>query len=125
MLMYHDLSYQVLGAAFTVHKSVGSGLLENIYQRAYEIELKYLGIPHVIHKRHEVTHSDESCGEYYSDLLVANKMILEIKAVKAFDADMEAQILNYMRLSKCRVGYLINFRNAKVQYKRFVRLLDN
>ncbi|MFP4364979.1 MAG: GxxExxY protein [Spirochaetia bacterium] len=125
MLMYHDLSYQVLGAAYTVHNSVGPGLLESIYQRAYEIELRYLGIPHVIHRRYEVLHRNESCGEYYSDLEIENKLIVEIKAVQGFDANMEAQILNYMRLSRCRVGYLINFRNAKVQYKRFVRLLDD
>ena len=59
-------------------------------------------------------------GKYYADLVVDNRIILELKAVKKFDGSMEAQIINYLRISGIKVGYLVNFRNEKVESKRYI-----
>ena len=119
-LIYKQLSDKVLQAAFTVHSSVGSGLLESVYQKALEVELEFLNIPFASQVPLRVFHRNKLVGDFFADIIVDGKIILELKAVKSINSVSEAQLLNYLCVSKLPVGYVINFRNAVLEFKRFV-----
>ena len=120
MLLYEELSNQVVGAVFNVHNELKGGLLESCYHNALFFELKSVGLNVTYNAPFNVYYRNEQVGEYYADLLVNNKIIIEIKSVSALSSAHEAQLLNYLHISKCRVGYLINFQGQRVVWKRFV-----
>ena len=119
-LIHKELSQKVLGAVFSVHNILGPGLLESAYEGALVIELQHLGIPLERQKVYPVYYKGELAGAYIADMVVADTIILELKSVQSLNQTMEAQIINYLRLSKIPVGYLVNFRNTRVAWKRFV-----
>lgn len=105
-----------------MHREVGGGLLEEYYQECLEIELGLRAIPFQSRAK-LVTHykSTRLKKEYISDLIVFGGLIVELKAVSAITGEHEAQLINYLRLSRQPVGYLINFAPiAGVEWKRFV-----
>jgi len=110
----------VLGAAFTVHNVLGPGLLESAYEGAICVELKHLGLRVERQPVFPLSYRGEYIGAYIADLVVEGTIILELKAVKGLSPAMEAQIINYLKLSRLPVGYLLNFRNTRVGWKRFV-----
>jgi GxxExxY protein len=118
--LFPDLSHKVLSLAFSVHNILGLGLLESCYEGALVVELKHAGIPHQRQQVFPLHYKGELVGAYIADLVVDNKIILELKSVQAIHPAMEAQLLNYMRLSQIRVGYLINFNATRLQWQRFV-----
>lgn len=118
-IIERKLSDQLLGMAFTIHNILGPGLLEHCYEEAYCIELRLARIPFERQKVFALQYRGEYIGGYIADLVVDNKVILELKSVQAFNNAMEAQIINYLRLSKCPVGYLLNFNGTRVEWKRF------
>lgn len=93
------MSDKVLQAAFTVHSSVGSGLLESVYQKALEVEIEFLKIPFASQVPLRVLHRNKLVGDYYADIIVDGKIILELKAVKSINSVAEAQLLNYLSIS--------------------------
>lgn len=106
----NELSYKIIGAAIEVHKIMGKGLLESVYHQCLKEEMNIRGIKYesefkipVIYKG-KVLESDFRC-----DLLVENTIIVELKAVQEFHPIHEAQLLNYMQLTKAPKGILINF----------------
>ena len=117
-VLFKELSESVVGAAYYVHNSLGLGLLEKVYEGAMVIELRHLGLKVEQQVRYPVSYRGEPVGDYFADLVVEQKIILELKAVKELTGVMEAQLINYLRLSGIPVGYLMNFRNARVEYKR-------
>ena len=119
-ILHKVLSDSVLGAVFKVHNYLGPGLLESAYEGAMVIELKKRGLDVQRQVVYPLFYEGEMAGAYVADLVVAGKMILELKSVKELNPNMEAQLLNYLRLSKVSLGYLINFRNARVEWKRRV-----
>jgi len=119
-LIYNELSDIVLMAAGNVHRSVGAGLLESVYQQAFVIELRHLGVPFTAQQPFRVYHRKQLAGEFFADIVVDNKIILELKSVNAFSSAMEAQLLNYLSISKIKVGYLINFHGSFLKWKRMV-----
>ena len=116
-LIHKELSDKVLGAVFCVHNILGPGLLESAYEGALVIEFSRLGNPLERQKAYLFYYKGELAGAYIADLVVANTIILKLKSVQALNAVMEAQLLNYLKLSKIPVGYLINFRNTRVECK--------
>ena len=119
----NEISKYIVNAAYKVHKSLGPGLLENAYEQClfYELEKSALKVE----KQKAIPLSYEEIQldvGYRLDLLVENKVIIEIKAVAEFDEVHFAQILTYLRLSKCKLGLLINFNVELIKYgiKRFV-----
>jgi GxxExxY protein len=114
--------YELMGAAFEVHNVQGGGLGEEIYQESLELELEFRGIPYC--RKQELTvyyKGKELDKKYIPDLFVFDKIVVEIKAVAALCAEHEAQIMNYMRITKQPIGYLINFGPiGKLEYKRFI-----
>jgi len=119
-LIYKQLSDKVLQAAFSVHSSVGSGLLESVYQKALEVELEFLNVPFASQVPLRVFHRNKLVGDFFADIIVDGKIILELKAVKSLNSVAEAQLLNYLSISGLSVGYLFNFRNTSLSWKRMV-----
>jgi len=106
----NELSEIIIGCAIRVHKSLGPGLLESAYEECLYYELKKTGLQVVKQKALPLVYEEVKldCG-YRVDLLVENKVIMEIKSVEAFNDIFLAQVLTYLRLSNCKLGLLINF----------------
>ena len=118
--IHKSLSNKVLAMAFAVHRSLGCGLLESAYEGAYAVELAHSGIPFERQKVYPVIYRDEYVGAYIADLVVDNTIIIELKSVSKISEVMEAQLLNYLKLSKLPVGYVVNFHNINVEWRRLV-----
>jgi GxxExxY protein len=101
---------------------LGYGFLEKVYENALMIEFKKEGIPAVSQSAIKVLYEGEIIGEYYADILVANKVIVEIKATKRLIGEHEAQLLNYLKATNIEIGLLLNF-GTKPEFKR--KAFDN
>ena len=114
--------YELMGAAFEVHNVQGGGLLEEIYQQSLELELELRNVP--FRRKQELTvyyKENKLSKKYIPDLFVFERIVVELKAVATLCPEYEAQIMNYMRITKQPIGYLINFGPiGKLQYKRFI-----
>ena len=119
-ILYKDLNYKIVGAAFEVYKTLGYGFLEKVYEKALLIELKLKGISTESQYPIDVFYKDENVGDYRADILVENKIIVEIKAEKKYNPSHEAQLLNYLKATGMRVGILINFGEKKCEHKRLI-----
>lgn len=119
-MLYPELSKTIIDAVFAVNRSLGSGLLEAPYHNALYYELKARGAVVKYNVGYVVSHRGQTVGEYYADLVVAGKVIIEVKAVCALTPVHEAQLINYLRISGLRLGFLINFGGCKATWKRLV-----
>ena len=107
----NELTEKVIGAAIEVHRELGPGLLESAYQRALEHELTLRGIRFTAQKVCAVKYKGLTIDDAYRlDLLVEDKLVVELKAVDAFVDVHEAQLLTYLKFTGCQLGLLINFR---------------
>jgi len=111
---------QIIGSAFEVHNVLGYGFLEKVYQRAMQVELQLRGIKVELEPLIKVQFKGVIVGDYAADLLVAKKIIVEIKTDAAYQTVHEAQLLNELRGTGVKLGYLINFGRERVEYKRMV-----
>ena len=111
-----------MSAAFEVYNELGYGMAEEIYQQSIEIELAIRGYPFLSQAEIEVYYKKHVLkAKYRPDLVVFGEIVVELKATKEICSDHEAQLFNYMRISKKRVGYLINFGQPNgLQWKRFI-----
>ena len=114
------VTQQLLGAAFEVHNVLGYGFLERVYQQAMQVELKARGVKVELEPKIKVQFKGLIVGDYAADLLVEDKIIVELKTDPAYQALHEAQLLNELRGTGIKVGYLINFGRERVEYKRMV-----
>ncbi|MBN1411098.1 MAG: GxxExxY protein [Spirochaetales bacterium] len=119
-IILRELADRVVGLGITVHRLLGPGLLEAAYEGAYCVELCRAGIPFERQKVYPLVYKDEYIGAYFADLVVAGSIIVELKAVSRFTPVMEAQLINYLKLSGIQVGYLMNFNFVNLVFKRFV-----
>ena len=120
--LFREEGYQLMGAAFEVYNENGSGLLEEIYQESLEIELALRGIPFRSKQKLAVFYKGRELQKrYIPDLHVFGGIMVELKAVTELAPEHEAQVLNYLRIARQPVGYLINFAHRNtLQWKRFV-----
>ncbi len=122
-MKFDPLSNQVIGCALEVHRALGPGLLESAYERCLAHELSQSNIPYKLQCPLPVKYKgiELDCG-YRIDLLVAEKLIIELKSVEEITGIHQAQILTYMKLSEVKIGLLINFNVTilKTGIKRFV-----
>ena len=109
------LATKVIGCCITVHRALGPGLLESICSRAVCIELEAAGIPFQREKQIPVTYRGQLLCYQRLDVVVADQLVLEIKSVERLNPVHHAQLLSYLRISKLRVGLLINFNTAVLQ----------
>ena len=119
-MVYPLESKMVLDAAFAVHKELGPGLLEQPYHNALYYELVALGGTVVYNAPFSVCYRGQVVGEYFADLVVNGKVVLELKSVTELGSAHTAQLLNYLRLSGCRLGFLLNFHGPRLEFKRLV-----
>lgn len=120
--LYSDLSQEVIGAFYQVYNNLGFGFLEKVYENALKLELSGLGIQCKQQERIDVYYRQTLVGEYYADLMIENKIIVELKSAEKLIPAHEAQLVNYLRASKVEVGLLLNF-GKKPEHKR--RVLTN
>lgn len=118
--MYKDLSYKIIGAAFKVHRALGSHLPEHTYEGALIIEFNMLNITCVRQQQWEVHYNDLHVGHFFTDIVVDNKVILELKSDERLTSNHEAQLFTYLRCSGLKVGYLLNFGYKSLQFKRLI-----
>jgi GxxExxY protein len=121
----NDITEQAIGAAVDVHKAMGPGLLESIYQRCMEVELGLRDIPFREQQPVHLWYKGRDVGsDLFVELLVAEKVVVELKAVDALLPVHEAQLLTYLRLTGMRVGLLINF-NVPVLKQGVCRMVNH
>ena len=116
----NDITYEIRGALFEVNNILGPGFLEKVYENALLIELKKRGLKARCQAPIKVTYKEAPVGEYYADLLVEDKIIVELKTVDNLNKNHEAQLLNYLKATGIPIGLLVNFKNPKVEIKRLV-----
>jgi GxxExxY protein len=119
-LLHREITEKIIGAAFEVHRELGYGFLERVYQRALQVELLRAGVSAEIEKRVQVKYKGVVVGEYDADLIVDGCVAVELKVTPQYDMRDEAQLLNELKATGIKVGLLINFGRAKVEYKRLV-----
>ena len=119
-LLHREITERIIGAAFEVHGELGYGFLERVYERALQVELIRRGSSAEIEKRVQVRYKEIVVGDYDSDLIVDSCVLVELKVNPQYDRRDEAQLLNVLKATGLKVGLLVNFGRAKVEYKRLV-----
>ena len=121
--MGHDfeaLSGRILEAAVAVHKTLGPGFLESVYQKAMEVALLHRAIPFEEQKEIHIRFEDVDVGLHRLDLVVAAEIVVELKAVKALEEIHYAQVKSYLKATGSHVGLLLNFNTPTLVIKRVV-----
>ena len=120
-LKHEQITKSVIGCAFEVINELGAGFLESVYEKALLLALRQKGLSAISQHPIKVLFRGECVGDFYVDLFVEEKVIVELKAVKAIAPEHQAQIINYLNATGIEVGLLINFGSPKLEYKRFTR----
>ena len=118
---YSELTSKIIGCAITVHKTLGNGFQEVIYQRALEIEMRFAGIQSIREFEMPIFYRVEQIGTRRVDFLVEGNISVELKAITKLEDVHFAQAINYLEAYNLEIGLLINFGNPKLQFKRFTR----
>jgi GxxExxY protein len=119
-LLYADLTHKIIGAAMEVHRTLGMGFLEAVYEEALAVEFEIQGIRYERQKVLCVFYKGQKVKDYVCDFLVEGKVLIELKAIKTMTAIEESQLLNYLKGTGLHLGLLINFGGSSLKYKRFV-----
>ena len=120
--LFQQEGYDFMGAAFEVYNEMGNGFLEEVYQECMENELTLRNIPFVSKSRLPIFYKGRPLKRYYeADLIIIGEIVVEPKSVKALLAEHDAQLINYLRATRKRVGYLVNFGTfPRLEWKRLV-----
>jgi len=114
-------SYKIIGICMEVHRILGKGLLEIVYKDAIEYEFKQNGVPYEREKKYVVEYKDIILPHYFfADFVVYDSIILEVKAKKAIAEEHYAYVINYLGISKCLLGLIINFGQKSLIRKRII-----
>ena len=120
-LLYKHLSFAIIGAAMEVHNILGSGFLEAVYQVALEKELKLRKIPFEHKVKLPISYKGELIGEYEADLVVDEKIVVELKSTSRFSSAHEAQAIHYLTATGMQLALLINFGAGSLEYRRVIK----
>ena len=118
MLGLRDLTYKINGAVFEVHKTLGEGFLEKVYENALLLELKNQELKAESQVPISVYYKNAVVGEYVADIIVEDTVVLELKTVEELTSVHQAQLLNYLKATKKPIGLLINFKGKKAMIRR-------
>ena len=116
----NDLTQKIIGCAYKVHNALGPGFLEKVYENALRIELEKLGLKVKQQEPINVTYEYQVVGEYYADLWVDERVVIELKAAQTLVKQHEVQLVNYLAATGIECGLLLNF-GPSVQVKRKFR----
>ena len=120
-LQFEHETFKVIGACMNVHKALGNGFLESVYQEALEKELKKLQIPFVLHKKLQILFDGTPLDKFFvADFVCYNIIILEIKAASFLSQRDSDQVINYLKATGLEVGLLVNFGESSLKWKRFI-----
>ena len=116
---FDKLTEQVLGACFEVSNELGIGFLESVYEKSLVIALRDKGLSANSQVNVKVSFRGQDVGDFFADIIVEEKLIIELKVVKTIAPEHIAQVLNYLRATKIKTALLINFGRSKLEYRRF------
>lgn len=120
-ILYKEESYEIIGACMEVHKVLGPGFLEPVYQEALSCELRSRNIPYEKEKVLRIIYKGMTLEKgYVADFVCYDKIIVELKAVKELTMEHESQVLNYLKATGYKLGLLVNFGGRSLEYKRLV-----
>jgi GxxExxY protein len=119
-MKHDDLTYKIIGFAYKVHNVLGSGFLESVYENALRIELERVGVAVMQQEKLKVWYEDHVVGDYVPDLWIADRLIIEVKAVLTLSKEHEVQLVNYLTATRIDDGLLLNF-GPSAQVKRKFR----
>lgn len=121
-LKYSDITEKIIGASFEVHKFLGNGFQEVIYQRALAYEFTQAGLSFAREIEQEIYYKEleEPIGTRRADFIIEGKVLVELKAIKELEDVHLAQVLNYLKVYKLEVGLLLNFGSKSLTFKRLV-----
>lgn len=126
-LKHQNITQEIIGAAFEVHKFMGNGFQEVIYQRALAIEMRKAGLEFAREIEQDIFYKDfqEPIGTRRADFVVAGEVLVELKAISALEDVHEAQILNYLKAYRLEIGLLLNFGAKSLEIKRLILTQPN
>lgn len=116
---HSEITKKIIKAYYTVYNTLGYGFLERVYENAMIIELKKEGLESEKQRPITVFYNNESVGDYFADIIVNDKVVIELKATQSLVEDHEIQLVNYLKATNIEVGLLLNF-GKEVEYKRKV-----
>ena len=119
-LLYSELTRTIIGAAMEVHKILGAGFLESVYDEALAIEFDLRQIPYERQKPIEVFYKNRLAKQFVCDFVVYDKIIVELKAIKKISDIESAQVLNYLKATGLNLGLLLNFGRISLNVKRLI-----
>ena len=119
-ILFKDESFEIVGAAIQVWKTLGFGFLEKVYENALFLELKKKGFQVEQQRAIKVSYGGEVVGDYVADIVVNDSILLEIKTGKAIANEHIAQTLNYLKATEVKLGIILNFGPGNMEYKRLV-----
>jgi GxxExxY protein len=119
-IIYKELSYKIIELALEVHNELGCGFLEKVYENALMLLLDREKIPARQQAPADVYFQGKVIGQYFADILVDNKLILELKTTDVITNVHIAQVLNYLRATGMKLGLILNFGKPRFEYKRLV-----
>jgi GxxExxY protein len=123
-MLHEDLTGKALEACFEVAKELGAGFLESVYEKALVVALRQKGLSAKEQVPLAVKFRGHVVGEFFADILLEDKVIIELKAARALTTEHQAQIINYLNATGIEVGLLVNFGNPRLEYKRLHRYKD-
>ena len=120
-ILYKEECYKIIGACINVHKELGPGFLEAVYQESLTLEFLEQGIPFEKEKDIRIVYKGKTLDKCYkADFLCFDNIIVEVKALSEISNDHISQLLNYLKATKLRVGLLVNFGSSSLVYKRLI-----
>lgn len=119
-LSQDDPVYRIVGCAMEVLNSIGHGLREKTYERALMVEFRHQGLEYETQRVFPVYYRNEQVDEYIPDLIVGGNVVVDTKTVDAVSNDHIGQMLNYLRITGLNVGLLVNFKHARLQWRKVV-----
>ena len=121
-LKHKNITEKIIGAAIEVHKFLGNGFQEVVYQRALAVEMRKVGLEFDREVEHDIYYKDfpEPIGTRRADFVVAANVLVELKAITMLESVHEAQLLNYLKAYRLEIGLLINFGEKRINVKRLI-----
>ena len=117
-ILYKDLAYKVVGCFYEVYNNLGAGFKEVVYHKALALEFEHQKVSYESEKQLSIIYKGKKIGAYVPDFIIDGKIIVEVKAVELVPNIFETQLYNYLKATKYKLGYLVNFGSSKIDIQR-------